>query len=69
MNCPERDYLSEKVQRHLANLAELAKLEQEIMKTQDMKRADEVDRDIEHELGLKEQAMGVWRAHREQHGC
>lgn len=59
----------DEVQERLIALADLAREEAEAIRRQDDHAADEVDKRIEHMLGLKERAMGALREHAREHGC
>ena len=56
-------------QRHLMQLADLAKRESEAIASRDENLILALDHEIENTLGLKERSLGGLHEHRNEHGC
>jgi hypothetical protein len=67
--CPVKERLERLVQHHLKELAGLANVEAEILKTADQARIIDVDKRIENLVGEKERSLGALKQHRAEHGC
>lgn len=67
--CEVRERLEKLVQHLLKELATLATVEAEILKTADEARISAVDKRIEGMVGEKERTLGALKQHRAEHGC
>ena len=67
--CDRRDELVADVQRHLMELADLARQEADVLGRNQNELLMPIDKQIEETLGEKERALGALKQHRNDHGC
>jgi hypothetical protein len=67
--CRQQQELIEVVQNHLFRIAELSRATADALINRNENMTRELDREVEHEIGKKERALGALRQHRHDHGC
>ncbi|HWD00395.1 MAG TPA: hypothetical protein VG456_26745 [Candidatus Sulfopaludibacter sp.] len=67
--CARQQELIEEARMHLLRISELTRIIAAAVDEGDDTRLDQLDKEVEMELGYKERAMGALYEHRREHGC